>query len=87
MTFTHLQELGIGTRIANTKIEVQFAPGGEAMLGEPINVPTDTLIDLLFATLAGDVALTASDVTNIEQIQHELQKRGNERDWGYRTVN
>ena len=48
------------------------------MLGEPMNVPTETLVDLLSAILADDVGLTASDAANIEQIQHELQRRGNE---------
>jgi hypothetical protein len=57
------------------------------MLGELMNVPTDTLIDLLFAILADDVSLTASDAANIEQIQHELQRRGDEQHWGSRTVN
>jgi hypothetical protein len=57
------------------------------MLGELMNVPTDTLIDLLFAIIADDVAINASDAANIEQIQHELQKRGDERRWGFRTVN
>jgi hypothetical protein len=57
------------------------------MLGELMNVPTDTLIDLLFAILADDVSLTASDAANIEQIHHELQRRGDERHWGSRTVN
>ena len=57
------------------------------MLGQPMNVPTDTLIDMLSAILASEVALTASDAANIEQIQHELQERGDERHWGFRTVN
>jgi hypothetical protein len=57
------------------------------MLGELMNVPTDTLIDLLFAIIVDDVALTASDAANIEQIQHELHRRGDERHWGFRTVN
>jgi hypothetical protein len=57
------------------------------MLGELMNVPTDTLIDLLFAIIADDLAINASDAANIEQIQHELQKRGDERHWGFRTVN
>jgi hypothetical protein len=52
-----------------------------------MNVPTDTLIDLLFAILADDVALTASDAENIEQTQHELHRRGDERHWGCRAVN
>ena len=51
-----------------------------------MNVPTDTLIDLLFAILSDEVALTARDATNIEQIQHELQNRGNEQHWGFRTA-
>jgi hypothetical protein len=57
------------------------------MLGELMNVPTDRLIDLLFAIIVDDVALTASDAANIEQIQHELHRRGDERHWGFRTVN
>ena len=57
------------------------------MLGEVVNVPTDTLIDLLFAFLGSDVAITAGDAANIEQIQHELQRRGNGQHWDVRTVN
>ena len=46
------------------------------MLGELINIPTDTLIDMLYVILAGDFAITANDVSEIEQIQRELQRRG-----------
>jgi hypothetical protein len=46
------------------------------MLGELINIPTDTLVDMLFLILAGESALTASDAAEIEQIQRELQRRG-----------
>jgi hypothetical protein len=56
------------------------------MLGNLTTVPTETLIDLLFATLADDLALTASDAMNIEQIQQELQNRGKEQRWGFRAV-
>ena len=87
MTFINLQLRASGTRIANVNIDIQFAPGGWAMLGQPMNVPTDTLIDMLFAILASEVALTASDAANIEHIQHDLQKRGDERHWGLRKVN
>jgi len=45
------------------------------MLGELVNIPTDTLIDMLFVILDGGVLLTAGDVAEIEQIQRELQKR------------
>jgi hypothetical protein len=31
------------------------------MLGELMNIPTDTLIDMLCVILAGEVAITASD--------------------------
>ena len=31
------------------------------MLGELINIPTDTLMDMLYMILAGEVAITASD--------------------------
>jgi hypothetical protein len=44
------------------------------MLGELINIPTDTLIDMLFIILAGDFAMTVNDVVEVEQIQRELQR-------------
>ena len=46
-----------------------------------MNIPTDTLIDMLFIVLAGELALTASDAAEIEQIQRELQRRGREQCW------
>ena len=46
------------------------------MLGELMNIPTDTLIDMLYIILAGEVAITASDAAEIEKIQRELQRRG-----------
>ena len=57
------------------------------MLGELMNIPTDTLIDMLFTILAGDPALTASDAAEIEQIQRESQRRGKEQIWVLQTVN
>jgi hypothetical protein len=64
-----------GTRIAITKVRAQFASGDLAMLGELTNIPTDTLIDMLYIIVAGEVAITARDATEIEQIQCELQRR------------
>ncbi len=52
-----------------------------------MNIPTDTLIDMLFTILAGELALTASDATEIEQIQRELQRRGKEQNWSLQAVN
>ena len=57
------------------------------MLGELMNVPTDTLIDMLYIVLAGEVAISASEATEIEQIQRELQRRGGEQCWSLQTVN
>ncbi len=48
------------------------------MLGELMNIPTDTLIDMLYIILAGDLAMTANEAAEIEQIQRELQRRGGE---------
>jgi hypothetical protein len=58
-----------------------------AMLGELTNIPTDILIDVLYIILVGEVAITASDAAEIEQIQRELQRRGGEQCWGFQTVN
>ena len=56
------------------------------MLGELINIPTDTLIDMLYMILAGEVAITASDATEIEQIQRELQRRDGAQNWSFATI-
>jgi len=57
------------------------------MLGELMNIPTDTLIDMLYIILAGDFAITVNDVAEIEQIQRELQRRGGEPRWSFQAVN
>ena len=57
------------------------------MLGELTNIPTDTLVDILYIILAGDVAITADDAAEIEQIQRELQRRGGPRSWSVGAVN
>ena len=55
------------------------------MLGELTNIPTDTLIDMLYMILAGEVAITASDAAEIEQIQRELQRRDGAQNWSFAT--
>lgn len=45
------------------------------MLGQLINIPTDTLIDMIYLILGSGVVLTANDATELEQIQRELQSR------------
>jgi hypothetical protein len=57
------------------------------MPAELTNIPTDTLIDMLCIILAGKVAISASDAREIEQIQRELQRRGDEQCWSFQTVN
>ncbi|MGD0471218.1 MAG: hypothetical protein ABSA54_22830 [Terriglobales bacterium] len=57
------------------------------MLGELMDIPTDTLIDMLYIILAGDFAITANDAAEIEQIQRELQRRGGEQRWSFQAVN
>ena len=57
------------------------------MLGELTNIPTDRLIDMLYIILAGDVAISAGDAAEIEQIQRELQSRGDEQCRTFQTVN
>jgi hypothetical protein len=46
------------------------------MLGELTNLPIDTLLDIVFVILAGGQPLTLSEVGELEQIQRELQRRG-----------
>jgi hypothetical protein len=56
------------------------------MLGVLTNIPTDTLIDMLYMILAGEVAITASDAAEIEQIQRELQRRDGAQNWSFATI-
>ena len=76
-----------GSRIANAKCDLQFAAGDLAVLGELTHIPTDTLIDMLYIILAGEVAISAGDAAEIEQIQRELQRRGGAQNWSCGTVN
>ncbi len=46
------------------------------MLGQLANIPTDTLMGMVFVILAADTVLTATDVAELEQIHRELQRRG-----------
>ncbi|HTR25836.1 MAG TPA: hypothetical protein VMI10_17810 [Terriglobales bacterium] len=55
------------------------------MLGELANIPSGTLIDMLLVILGVEVTLTANDVKEIEQIQRELLRRG-EQEWSSGTV-
>lgn len=52
-----------------------------------MNIPTNSLIEMLFVILACKLAPTAHDATEIGQIQCELKRRGEEHHWSFRTVN
>jgi len=56
------------------------------MLGELMNIPTDTLMDMICVILAGGVVLSPSDVAELGQIQCELQRRIDNESW-LRSVN
>jgi hypothetical protein len=57
------------------------------MHGELMNIPTDSLVDMLFAILIEEPVVTPNDGTEIAQIQRELQRRGEDQDWTFCTVN
>jgi hypothetical protein len=57
------------------------------MHGELINIPTDSLIDMLFVILTGELPATKTDGAEIDQIQRELQRRGEDKNWSFCTVN
>ena len=57
------------------------------MLGEPMNIPTDALVEMMYIILAADFAITADHVAEVEQIQRELQRRGEGQRWSFQTVN
>ena len=76
-----------GSRIANAQCDLQVRSPELAMLGDLTNIPTDTLIDMLYVIVSGDVAITTRDAAEIEQIQRELQRRGGAPNWSFGTIN
>jgi hypothetical protein len=57
------------------------------MLGKLRTFPTGTLLDMVFVILAGGETLTSTDVDELEQIQVELQRRGEIEANGWQDVN
>jgi hypothetical protein len=57
------------------------------MLAERANISTHTLIELLFVAMMGTVALTATDIAEIEQIQYDLKRRRENPRWMLESVN
>ena len=56
------------------------------MDGQLASVPTDSLIEMLFTILTGELAMTATEGAEIHQIQRELQRRGEDQYWSFCTV-
>jgi hypothetical protein len=57
------------------------------MDGQLANIPTDSLVEMLFIILTGELAMTANDGKEIQEIQRELQRRGDDQYWSFCTVN
>jgi hypothetical protein len=51
------------------------------MLGELTNITADTLIEVLFAIMMGAAAPTATDFSDIEQLERELKARHKRQCW------
>ena len=57
------------------------------MHSELMDIPTISLIEMLLVIIKGEFAVTANDGTEIDQIQRELQRRGEDHYWSFCTVN
>lgn len=79
--------LASGSPIATTDHDLQIRVTELAMQGELTKIPTDTLIDMLYTILAGDMGITASDAAAIERIHRELQRRGGAEGWTSTAIN
>lgn len=52
-----------------------------------MDIPTISLVEMLLVIVDGEFAVTANDATEIDQIKRELQRRGEEHNWSFCTVN
>ena len=50
-------------------------------------ISTETLIDMLTLILASERTLTSTDVTELEWIQRELQRRARDESWNSQVLN
>ena len=57
------------------------------MQAQLTNIPTDTLLDMLYLVLAREAAITTTDAAEIEELQRELQRRGGAPNWSLQTAN
>ena len=87
LVFHQLASARIWQSSCETSIDIQLNSRWYEMLGELANIPTGTRIDMLFVILADEVTLTANDVAELDQIQQELHRRGEDQQWSFRNVN
>lgn len=52
-----------------------------------MSIPSDSLIEMLYVILTKPFAPSVYDGTEIAQIQRELRRRGEDRNWIFATVN
>jgi len=57
------------------------------MLGNLTKFSTDTLLDMIYVILAGGETPTSTDVAQLEEIQMELQRRGEIRSRSWQDAN
>lgn len=77
-----------GSRIANTRCRSQFRSlTVKPMHPQLTTIPTNSLIEMIFLILSSEPAVTPTDGREIQQIQCELQRRGEDRSWSFCTVN
>jgi len=57
------------------------------MQAQLTNIPTDTLLDMLYLVLAREAAITTTDAAEIEELQRELQRRGGAPNWSFGSTN
>ena len=57
------------------------------MNGQLMDIPSDSLIEMLYVILTRKFAPTTYDGKEIAQIQYELYRRGEYQNWSFATVN
>ncbi len=57
------------------------------MDGVLANIPTNSLIEMVLVILTVKPGIPANDGKEIEQIQRELQRRGEDQNWTFCIVN
>jgi hypothetical protein len=57
------------------------------MDGQLGSIPTDSLVEMVFTIITCELGMPTNEGTEIHQIQSELQRRGEDQNWSFCTVN